>query len=257
MVFGLVKQLIKPGIPTKPDGSLFSADEVVDPNLSMQENVEALQKHGLQGDAVDYMAKEMPSDQGVTWAADSAEQVKDGFAPADLQAIDAAKAYAANPSPEAAAAAQQAAAASGHQSPGSWAAQSAAYAGTPEISMPTIPELAASETATATASATTIPSNVPAANELSAQATSGAVKQAAAMTRAPLPVEPTADLPETLLAVDELPTEDTLPTEPPLLTMKELKAVNQSLDPFIERGLAIAEGQSPIAKVGPIAMPTT
>lgn len=78
-------------------------------------------------EVVDAMAKEMPEQQGVQWAAKSARQVEGQMSPADIKATEAAEAWAANPTPETQQAAAEAAQATSFKSPGAWAAQGAAW----------------------------------------------------------------------------------------------------------------------------------
>lgn len=91
---------------------------------------QALNQKELSSDAVKSMAHGLPERDSVKWASASAEKVSNPAHKADMEAIQAAKAWTQNPTPEAQKAAGAAAAKTDFQTPGAWAAQGAAWAGT-------------------------------------------------------------------------------------------------------------------------------
>jgi hypothetical protein len=93
------------------------------------QQAQALNQKQLSHDAVKSMAHGLPERDSVKWAAASAEKVSNPAHKPDLNAIQAAKAWAQNPNPESQKAAALAASKTDYQTPGAWAAQAAAFAG--------------------------------------------------------------------------------------------------------------------------------
>jgi hypothetical protein len=105
------------------------AQQVVKPGMTPYQQAQALHQKQLSTDAVKSLAHGMPENKSVQWAAASAEKVSNPAHTTDLQAIQSAKAWCRNPTPQNQQLAGQAASNAGHQTPGSWAAQAAASAG--------------------------------------------------------------------------------------------------------------------------------
>jgi hypothetical protein len=93
-----------------------AAQELVVPGQTPCDQANALNQEGLSKDAV-------------KWANASAKKVPNPANPADWEALQAAKAWSADPSPATQKAAALAAEKSGFQTPGAWAAQAAAWSG--------------------------------------------------------------------------------------------------------------------------------
>ena len=106
-----------------------AAQAKVQPGQTPCQQSKALNKEGLSTDAVKSLAHGLPEKDSIKWASASAEKVSNPAHQADCQAIQAAKAYCQNPNPDTQKAAALAAANTDHQTPGAWAAQSAAWAG--------------------------------------------------------------------------------------------------------------------------------
>lgn len=83
---------------------------------------------------VDTLAREMPVEKGILWAAKSAEMVQPLLSPEDAQAAQAAEAFSKDPSPELSEAAVKAAKAVEVPGPGAMAAQAAGLASGPAVS---------------------------------------------------------------------------------------------------------------------------
>jgi hypothetical protein len=93
------------------------------------QQAQALKQEQLPADAVKSMAHGLPERDSVKRAVASAEKVSNPAHETDLEAIQAAKAWTQNPTPEAQKAAAAAAGKTDFQTPGAWAAQAAAWAG--------------------------------------------------------------------------------------------------------------------------------
>ncbi len=106
-----------------------AAKGIVKPEMTPCQQAQALNQKELSSDAVKSLAHGLPERDSVKWAAASAEQVANPAHQADLEAIQAAKVWVQNPTPETQKAAAAAAAKSDFQTPGAWAAQGAAWAG--------------------------------------------------------------------------------------------------------------------------------
>lgn len=109
----------------KPEAAPTAADAVEHPSveevLSLEQQVEAL-------------ARELPVEKGVLWAAKSAEMVQSLISPEDAQAAQAAEAFSKDPSPKLGEVAVKAAEAVEVPGPGAMAAQAAGLASGPGIS---------------------------------------------------------------------------------------------------------------------------
>lgn len=106
-----------------------AAKSVVVPGQTPCEQAKTLNQQGLSKDAVNTMANRLPEKDAVKWASVSAEKVANPANPADWEALQAAKAWSADPSSATQKAAALAAQKSGFQTPGAWAAQAAAWSG--------------------------------------------------------------------------------------------------------------------------------
>jgi hypothetical protein len=105
------------------------AKEIVKPGMTPCQQAQALNQKQLSTDAVKSLAHGLPEPKAVKWAAASAEKVANPAHTTDFQAIQAAKAWCQNPTPQTQQLAGQAASKAGFQTPGAWAAQAAASAG--------------------------------------------------------------------------------------------------------------------------------
>lgn len=166
---------------------------------------------GRMADGVTQLAESLPEKDGVRWAADASEMAKAAKPAGDSAATAAARAWLNNPSPGTQSAAAAAARDAGHQGPGAWAAQAAAWAQGPE-----------------TTRTTGGPAGGP--SPLVSNAVKGAVLLAAAMS------DPQFDLTKHLAAASSESNvgrgaADALPRE-----------IIAQYKPIIDRGLAIAAG---------------
>lgn len=105
-----------------------AAREVVKPDMTPSQQAQALDQKQLSHDAVKSMAHGLPERDSVKWAAASADKVSNPAHQADFQAIQAAKSWVQNPTPETQKAAAAAAAKTDFHTPGAWVAQAAAWA---------------------------------------------------------------------------------------------------------------------------------
>ena len=112
-----------------PDYLSPAAKEVVKPGMTPCQQAQALNQKQLSADAVKSMAHGLPEQKSVQWAAASAEKVSNPAHKPDSEAIQAAKTWSKNPTPENQKAAALAASKTNHQTPGAWAAQAAAWSG--------------------------------------------------------------------------------------------------------------------------------
>ncbi len=206
-----------------------AAQALLTPQQTPPQYLAALQEKQMGDEMVKALAHGMPDREGVQWAALSAEKVSDKLPPADLDALKAAKAWAANPSPETQAAAAAAAAKTDLTGPGALAAQGAAWSAPAGSGAPRL-----------------TPQAVTAAVLLSAAIV--AFPKFAAPKAPAAPAAPSAvPLPEPLKPV--LPPVPAAPgapavslVEPPKLQAKKFKAQH----PFIALGLDIASGKLPL-----------
>lgn len=176
----------------------------------------ALQSMLNEGKVVEGVAKlseTLPENEGVRWAADSSDMVKAAQTAPDQAATEAARQWLAAPTPENQAAAAQAASAAGHQGPGAWAAQAAAWA----------------------APAVAVGAALAAPGVLVSQAVKGSVMLAAAMSK------PGFDLAQQVKAASDQAAV-ALPAAPqlPMVPTPELASTYK---PFLDRGLQIAGGK--------------
>lgn len=105
------------------------AQELIVPGQTPCQQAKALNQQQLSPDAVKAMANGLPERDSVWWASQSARKVANPAHVPDLEAIQAAEAWAKNPTPQAQQVASLAAQKAGFQTPGAWAAQGAAWAG--------------------------------------------------------------------------------------------------------------------------------
>lgn len=203
-----------------------AALEVLTPQQSPSGYLGALQEKQLGGDMVKVLAHGMPDREGVFWAAKSAEKVANQLPPVEVAAMQAAQAWARNPTPAAKAAAQMAAGKTELLGPGGMAAQAAAWANPASPSAP----------------------------RLAPHASGSAVMMAAAIIAfpklaAPKPTVPTVTVP----MLPKLPLADLVVPPPALpaptaVVPPEVAAQTfQGQYPFIAMGLDIASGKTPIA----------
>ena len=106
-----------------------AAQAIVAPGQSPCQQAQALNQQGMSVDATKALANGLPERDAVWWASQSAQKVSNPAHVADMEAIQAAQAWAKNPTPAAQQAAGLAAQKAGFQTPGAWAAQGAAWAG--------------------------------------------------------------------------------------------------------------------------------
>ncbi|MEO6789277.1 MAG: hypothetical protein ABI318_24395, partial [Chthoniobacteraceae bacterium] len=104
------------------------AVELLSPQQTPAQFLAVLQERNMGSDMVKVLAQGLPDREGVAWAVQSALKVADKLPVADAQALQAAQAWAKDPSPERQAAAAAAAKRTDYQGPGAWAAQAAASA---------------------------------------------------------------------------------------------------------------------------------
>ena len=214
-----------------------AAQAVLTPTQTPSQYLSALQQKQMGDEMVKTLAYGMPDHEGVAWAAKSAEKVSGQLPPADVEAMQAAKAWSQNPTPEAQAAAAAAAAKTDFQGPGAWAAQGAAWAQSPTASA-------------AEAGAAALPRMTP-------SAVSGAVLLAAAIAARPelaKPKLPSFQAPALEIPKLEMPTLPSAPTlaapqlAVPTVVPPEVQAQTfREQHPFIAMGVDIAAGKSPWA----------
>lgn len=163
-------------------------------------------------DGVTQLAETLPEKDAIRWAADASEMTKAAKPAADSAATSAARAWLREPSASAQTTAATAAREAGHQGPGAWAAQAAAWAQPAENSA---------------AAASSAPS------PLVAGAVKGAVLLAAAMANPEFDLTKhlAAALAESTAAGGAPPASGALPRE-----------VVAQYKPILDRGLAIAAG---------------
>ena len=106
-----------------------AAQSVVTPNQMPCQQAQALNQQGMSVDATKALANGLPERDAVWWASQSARKVSNPAHVPDLEAIQAAEAWAKNPTPQAQQVASLAADKAGFQTPGAWASQGAAWAG--------------------------------------------------------------------------------------------------------------------------------
>jgi hypothetical protein len=170
----------------------------------------ALQQKYLGGDMVQTLAHGLPDKEGVTWAVRSAEKVSVSLPPAELQALQAAKTWAGNPTSQNQAAAAAAAAKTNLQGPGALAAQAAAWAqspisGTPaSAATPPFPRMTPHAVAGAVLLSAAIAANprlavskpaAPSLNVPGGPATPGTPQMASAVPGVPKPGMPSVNVP--------------------------------------------------------------
>jgi hypothetical protein len=208
-----------------------AAQKLLTPQQTPAQHLQALQDNHLGGDMVKTMAHGMPDREGVHWAAQSAEKVSDKLPPHEVQGMNAAQAWAKNPTPENQAAAAAAAAQGGCRGPGSMAAQGAAWA---QPITPAAPGAAA-------------------APRLTPHAVTGSVLMSAGIKANPAVTVPTMTAPAAqapALNTPALQTPQLASTAPqaPAVVPPEVQAQTfQQQHPFIKMGLDIASGKTPIA----------
>ena len=213
-----------------------SALELLTPEQTPTQLLEALQENQMSTDSINLLAHGMPEQEAVGWACKSTETVADKLGPADTEALEAAQAWVANPCEGTMEAASAAAAATDFQSPAAWAAQGAAWS--PEASGIPAADIA-----------------VPAG--LTGKAVAGSVMLAAALsvpgapeitvpeiTAPELPEVPSLDLqaPDLAIQAPEIPEVPSLE-----MTPKQQAAVAKIHQPYIDTGIEIASGQTPVA----------
>lgn len=204
------------------------------PVTTPSEYIAQLRANNMGQEAVQSLARMMSKENAVAWAEQSARMAgeKAGLSDAELDALDAAKDWSANPTEEARAAAAAAAGKVPADSPAMWAANAAAY------SKPMGPSSDASA--------------LPAANDLTGQMAAGSVQLAAAnMAPLDVPTLPSAqDTPnmQELQDVLEVPhvSMESEAEQAAMVKLEELTAeqraqVSKQLDPFLDMGIKIAE----------------
>ena len=208
------------------------ARQIVKPGMTPCEQAQALNKQQMPVDAVKSLAHGLPEQKSVQWAAASAEKVSNPAHPADLQAIQAAKAWTQNPSATTQKAAALAASKTDFKTPGAWAAQAAAWSGS--------------------------------GSGLTAHAVSGSVLLAAAqggkpiappgvsvpkMEAPPIPVISKPAIPRFQLPFFKKPTAPSAPEVPSTgpdgltLTSAQRAQMAKNTDPFLKLGYEIGQGK--------------
>jgi hypothetical protein len=213
-----------------------AAQEVLaaNPQQTPPQYLNTLQEKQMGDEMVKTMAHGMPDREGVQWAAQSADKVSGQLPPQEVEASQAAQAWAKNPTPENKAAAAAAAAKGGCRGPGSLAAQGAAW------SQPSAPAAPAAPGA-------------PAAPRMTPYAVTGAVLMAAAIKANPAAAVPTLQAPTLEAPKLAAPTLQAPTVQAPTLTAPQAPAVVppsiqtqtfQQQHPFIANGLDIASGKT-------------
>ena len=207
-----------------------AASQQLAPGMSSSDFAKSLATQGLNNDAVGFLANGLENKLGVRWAAESAQLVADKLPPEEVQAMEAAQAWAQGSGEETDLA--QALDDTQFNGPGSWAAQAALW--------------------TAKAVQFAPPAGIPV--PLAPKAIEGAVKLAAALNQgvqlpSPSPAQPPAvkAVPLTQptemikLAVKELMAK-AIETPTPSISPQEQAALNDALAPFVDLGLRLAAG---------------
>lgn len=213
-------------------GKLVTAQQTPDQLVS------ALEQNNLQGDAVKFLANGLSEKDSVCYAVKAAQKAADPSNLADNEAIQAAQAWLRKPGEATQKVAADAAEAAGHVSPGSWAAQAAAWARSgPDL--PAVPDARGSLTAKAVAGAVQL-----AAAPASARA-QAAAKAAEARAAALKPV--TDATAEAQAAADRLAairapqvSLETAVPESPLAKAQSARA----LQPYVDLGKDLANGKT-------------
>jgi len=198
------------------------------------EYIAQLRANNMGQEAVQSLTRMMSKENAVEWAEQSARMAgeKTGLSDVELDALDAAKDWSANPTEEARAAAAAAAEKLPADSPAMWAANAAAYSKSME------PAFDASA--------------FPAVNDLTGQMAAGSVQLAAAKMALPeMPQSPSAPdmptMPEMQNALEVPKTQmESEAQEIAVAKLEELTAeqraqVTKQLDPFLDMGVKIAE----------------
>lgn len=190
--------------------------------LSSSDYVKALAKQGLNSDAVGFLANGLKEQQGVQWAAESARLVSDQLPPEEVNALEAAAAWAKGHAMEGDV--QGALSETQFAGPGSWAAQAALWAAT----------------GLDFASAADGP-----AIKLAPKAIDGAVRLAAAVKAdawSPPTQGPQGDPDTGLTAAASQAGAAASDAVGAPLSSEDVAAANNVLKPFVDLGLRIAEG---------------
>lgn len=195
-------------------------------NLAPSVFINTLQQGKKSLEAVQSLARMMPDEKSVEWAVGSAKMggAAAGLSDEEMKALDAALDWAENPGTEAQATAFNAAQGLSPSSPSYWAANAAAFA-QPATELPAAPELAAM------------------AGDASSHFAAGAVLlaagQAATGASAGIP-QMAMEVPIPQGAVAQAMGEVVVP-EVAAMTPKQLEETAKLLEPFIKKGLEIAE----------------
>lgn len=192
----------------------------------------ALQEKQMGGEMVKTIAHGLPDREGVMWAAQSAAKISDKLPPGEVHALQAAQAWAKNPTAATQAAAAAAAAKTNLQGPGALAAQAAAWA-----------------KPAATGAARLTPHAVSAAVLLSAAIVAfpklAVPKDKVPGVAMPPPVIPPLATPPPATFVSA-PLADSTSVPPPLIPPKIQEQTFKTQHPFIAMGLDIAGGKLPV-----------
>ena len=225
-------QLSALATPTAAQLTTFSqpgpaALQLLTPQQTPSQYLAALQEKQMGDEMVKTIAHGLPDREGVMWAAQSAEKVADKLPPTEVHALQAAQAWAKNPTAATQAAAAAAAAKTNLQGPGALAAQAAAWA-----------------KPAATGAARLTPHAVSAAVLLSA-AIVAFPKHAAPKDKVPGSAVPPPVMPAPA-AVAPVPIAAVTPTPPPVIPPKIQAQTFKTQHPFIAMGLDIASGKPPV-----------
>jgi hypothetical protein len=195
------------------------------PQQTPAQYLSTLQERQMGEEMVKTVAHGMPDREGVWWASHCAGEVSDKLAPADVEAMQAAQAWAKNPTPATQAAAAAAAAKTDFQGPGAWAAQGAAWA------QPTVPAATPAGTATAP--------------RLAPHAVAGSVLLSAAMAATPQAAVPKVQTPALQApAATQAPTSAAAQPAAPALSPAQQAQTFRAQHPFIALGLDVASGKN-------------
>jgi len=242
-----IPELIKISAPTASEVSESftlqpAAEALLTPEQTPTQFLEALQENNLSTDSINFLAHGMPDQEAVGWACQSTEMVSDKLGAAELETLETAQAWVASPSEETAQPAALAASETDYQSPASWAAQAAAWS----------EQTPALEAAGDIAVPTSLTGDAAAGSVMLAAALS--VPGAPEFTAPELPETPSLDLSAPDLSLPELELPEVPALETPSLEIPtfEMSAEQQAAaaeihQPFIDLGIEIASGQTPVA----------
>lgn len=198
------------------------AKALLTPGMTPAEYVHTLEKNKLPVDSMNFIAQGLPEKDAICWAAQGARQTADKLSAPEMEALNLTEAWLKNPTPELQASIAKSLDKVDFTGPGSWVAQSAAWAKTPGVpAVPAIP-------------------GMPAVN-LTAAAVAGAIMLAAGL-KTPMPpipkpklVPPNGPLPPEMLGQFK-------PPQLPVPVVDQAKLV-KPLAPMLDLGKGVASGK--------------